>query len=38
VPDDFPDKYRQGLVKAVELCPVKRHLSDAPEFQVVFDN
>jgi ribosomal protein S12 methylthiotransferase accessory factor len=38
VPEDFPDKYRAGLVRAVELCPVKKHLADAPAFEVVFDN
>jgi ribosomal protein S12 methylthiotransferase accessory factor len=30
VPEQFPDKYRQALVRAVDLCAVKRHLLDPP--------
>ena len=36
-PEDFPEKYRKALLKAVELCAVKRHLQDPPEFEVVLD-
>ena len=31
LPDDFPEKYREAVVKSANLCTVKRHLQDAPE-------
>ena len=34
VPETFPAKYRGGLVNAVNLCTVKRHLLDPPAFEV----
>jgi uncharacterized OsmC-like protein len=34
LPQGFPEKYRGGIVKAVELCTVKRHIMQAPEFAV----
>jgi putative redox protein len=34
VPDDFPAKYRQGLVRSAELCAVKKHLEHPPQFRV----
>jgi len=34
VPESFPAKYMSGLVNAVNLCTVKRHLHDPPEFAV----
>jgi ribosomal protein S12 methylthiotransferase accessory factor len=37
LPPDFPDKYREGIVKAMELCTVKRHLLEAPSFEVVIN-
>jgi ribosomal protein S12 methylthiotransferase accessory factor len=38
LPAGFPEKYRGGIVKAIELCTVKRHILDSPKFQVVFDD
>jgi uncharacterized OsmC-like protein len=38
LPRGFPDKYRSGIVRAVELCTVKRHILDSPAFEVVFDD
>jgi len=32
LPEGFPDKYRDGIVRAMELCAVKKHMMDAPEF------
>lgn len=32
VPDDFPVKYHNALVKTAELCAVKKVLSSPPEF------
>jgi ribosomal protein S12 methylthiotransferase accessory factor len=34
LPADFPEKYNAAVVRAVELCAVKRHLADPPEFAV----
>jgi putative redox protein len=34
LPPEFPEKYRDALVKAVDLCAVKRHLAHPPEFQI----
>jgi uncharacterized OsmC-like protein len=34
LPKDFPDRYRDGIVRAMELCTVKRHLQIAPEFRI----
>ncbi len=30
VPPDFPDKYRQAVVRAANLCTVKKHILDPP--------
>ncbi|MGC9350270.1 MAG: OsmC family protein [Anaerolineae bacterium] len=35
LPSDFPKKYRSALVKAANLCAVKRHLETPPKFEVV---
>jgi len=32
-PKDFPEKYRDALVRAVNLCSVKKHLMNPPEFE-----
>jgi putative redox protein len=34
LPPDFPEKYKEGLIRAVDLCTVKRHIKDAPEFEI----
>jgi len=34
VPEDFPEKYRESLVRSAELCAVKKHLESPPEFDV----
>ena len=34
VPKDFPEKYRESLVSAANLCTVKRHLLEPPRFEV----
>ncbi len=35
LPADFPDKYREPLIKAAGACTVKKHVMDAPEFSIV---
>ncbi len=34
LPEGFPEKYRGGIVKAMGLCTVKRHMLEAPEFDI----
>ena len=34
VPETFPDKYRPSLIKSAELCAVKKHLENPPQFNV----
>jgi putative redox protein len=33
-PPGFPDKYRDAIVNAMELCAVKKHLAQPPAFAV----
>jgi ribosomal protein S12 methylthiotransferase accessory factor len=37
LPDDFPEKYRSGIIRAMELCAVKRHMQETPEFSIEID-
>lgn len=37
LPEGFPDRYREGIIRAVELCPVKRHINESPNFTVELD-
>jgi ribosomal protein S12 methylthiotransferase accessory factor len=32
LPKGFPDKYKDGLLRAVDLCTVKRHILNPPKF------
>jgi len=32
LPEGFPDRYRDGIVKAMDLCAVKKHIQNPPEF------
>lgn len=34
LPEDFPEKYKDALIHAVDLCTVKRHMIDPPEFEI----
>jgi putative redox protein len=34
LPRDFPDKYRDAVIKVANLCAVKKHLLDPPEIEV----
>jgi ribosomal protein S12 methylthiotransferase accessory factor len=35
LPPDFPEKYRESVVSAAELCKVKKSIADPPEFKVI---
>jgi putative redox protein len=34
LPPDFPEKYRDAVVRSAELCAVKKHLENPPVFDV----
>jgi putative redox protein len=34
VPPDFPEKYRDSLIRSAELCAVKKHLENPPRFEI----
>lgn len=37
LPDDFPEKYREAIVRAVDQCAVKRHIVDPPKFEIAIN-
>lgn len=34
LPADFPEKYKPAIEKSMGLCTVKKHLADAPSFEI----
>ena len=34
IPNSFPDKYRDSLIRTAELCAVKKHLENPPTFEI----
>lgn len=34
LPGDFPEKYRESVIRAAELCTVKKHLERPPVIEV----
>ena len=34
LPEGFPDKHREGVVRAAELCSVKKHIFNPPTFEI----
>jgi putative redox protein len=34
LPSDFPEKYKDAVISAANLCAVKKHIQDPPEFVV----
>jgi ribosomal protein S12 methylthiotransferase accessory factor len=34
LPDEFPEKYNKSIIKTMDLCAVKKHLINPPEFQI----
>jgi putative redox protein len=33
-PPDFPEKYRDAIINAMDLCAVKKHLVQPPQFEI----
>ena len=34
LPKEFPDKYKDSLIRAVNLCTVKKHIMNPPKFAI----
>ena len=34
VPPEFPEKYRDALIRSAEQCAVKKHLENPPRFEI----
>ena len=34
LPPDFPEKYRPSLIRSAQLCAVKKHLENPPDFEI----
>ena len=34
LPKDFPPRYKDALIKSIELCTVKQHLATPPKFEI----
>jgi putative redox protein len=34
LPPDFPEKYKDAVIRSAELCAVKKHLENPPQFNV----
>ena len=34
LPADFPEKYKDSVLKAAGACSVKKHIANAPEFEI----
>jgi ribosomal protein S12 methylthiotransferase accessory factor len=35
IPADFPENYREAMLRTAELCTVKKHLMHPPEIKVI---
>ena len=34
LPDGFPDKYKKAVINSAQLCTVKKHLENPPQFEI----
>ncbi|NLB43305.1 MAG: osmotically inducible protein OsmC [Clostridiales bacterium] len=34
VPEDFPKKYENAIIKSMDLCAVKKHIQNPPDFTI----
>ncbi len=34
LPLDFPEKYREAVIRAADQCAVKKHLAEPPQFEI----
>ena len=38
LPADFPEKYKEAVINAAQLCAVKKSIADPPEFEITASN
>jgi putative redox protein len=38
VPPEFPEKYKEALVRTAELCAVKKHFEQPPEIKITTES
>ena len=38
LPAGFPDKYRNAILRAADLCTVKKHILQPPEFEITLSD
>lgn len=34
LPPEFPDQYKEALIRSAELCAVKKHIQNPPKFEI----
>ncbi len=34
LPSNFPEKYREAVIRAADLCPVKKYILNPPAFEI----
>ncbi len=34
LPEGFPEKYKKAVIRSMDLCAVKKHMMDPPEFEI----
>lgn len=34
LPADFPEQYKEAVIRSAELCAVKKHIQDPPAFKI----
>jgi hypothetical protein len=34
LPEGFDEKYRKAVIRSMDLCSVKKHMMDPPEFEI----
>lgn len=37
LPEGFPERYRESIVRAMDLCAVKKNIVNPPEFEILID-
>lgn len=38
IPAGFPEKYKEAVINAAELCAVKKSIADPPKFEIMTSN
>ena len=34
LPENFPEKYEKAIKRSIDLCAVKKHMFNPPEFEI----